>query len=346
MSEKEKNNQAPVSENEPSVHLNQESIPSDENVSAEAGAKHLSAISSTKRPVARPVVRVADVMEGLLAQPCLPGLYLVATPIGHLADISLRALAILAKADFVAAEDTRHSRKLLQNYGITTEMISYHDHNGDQMRPKIIRMIKEGRSIALISDAGTPLISDPGYKLARVVREAGLRVEVAPGASAVMAGLCLSGLPTNTFLFEGFLPPKQVARCKKLESLASVQGSLVFFETVKRIDAVISDALKIFGDRDAAILRELTKVHEEVIDGKLSELVDILSSRELKGELVLIIGPPIIAEVTDEDIEQALKNHLTEGASVRDSVQDVMTGMNLPRKRVYDLALKLKKELG
>lgn len=294
----------------------------------------------------RPVVRVGEVLEEMMAAPLLPALYLVATPIGHLGDISLRAINVLAKADFVAAEDTRHSRKLLQHYGISSEMISYHDHNGDQMRPRIIRMIKEGRAVALISDAGTPLISDPGYKLARMVRDAGLRVEVVPGASSVMAGLCLSGLPTDRFLFEGFLPPKQVARRKMLSSLAGVQGSLVFFETVKRIEAVISDALEVLGDRDAVILREITKMHEEVIEGKLSELLAGLEERELRGELVVIIGPPLLLEVTDEDIEEALSYHLNEGMSMRDSVQEVMTGMNLPRRRVYDLALKLKNEMG
>ncbi len=309
-------------------------------------AQKVSAQKEKKVPKARPVARVSDVMEDLLNQPLLPALYLVATPIGHLADISLRALAILAKADFVAAEDTRHSRKLLQNYGISSEMISYHDHNGDQMRPKIIKMIKDGRSVALISDAGTPLISDPGYKLAKLVREAGLRVEVAPGASSVIAGLCLSGLPTDTFLFEGFLPAKQVARTKRLETLKTIQGSLVFFETAKRIEAVVKDALACLGDRDTSVLRELTKVHEEVIEGKLSDLKSQLETRDLKGEIVFIIGPPLEAEITDEDINEALKNHLSEGASVRDSVSEVMTGMNLPKKRVYDLALKLKKELG
>jgi len=313
-----------------------------QNMNQEDDKKEITRIKAQKE---RPVARVQDVMEGLLSQPLLPGLYLVATPIGHLADISLRALTMLAKADFVAAEDTRHSRKLLQNYGISTEMISYHDHNGDQMRPKIIRMIKEGRAIALISDAGTPLISDPGYKLAKLVREAGLRVEVAPGASSVMAGLCLSGLPTDTFLFEGFLPPKQVARCKRLKTLKSIEGSLVFFETAKRIEAVVQDALTVLGDREASVLRELTKVHEEVIDGKLSDIKTLLENRDLKGEIVFIIGPPLLAAITDEEIAEALKNHLSEGASVRDSVSEVMTGLNLPKKRVYDLALKLKKEL-
>ncbi len=300
--------------------------------------------SSVANGKSRPVVRAGEVLSELLAAPVLPGLYLVATPIGHLGDISLRALALLEGADFVAAEDTRHSRKLLQHYGISTEMISYHDHNGDQMRPKIIRMIKEGRAIALISDAGTPLISDPGYKLARMVREAGLRVEVAPGASAVMAGLSLSGLPTDRFLFEGFLPPKQVARQKRLEALSSVQASLIFFETVKRISAVVDDALAKLGNRQAAILRELTKLHEEVVSGTLSELQTVLSTRDLKGELVVIIGPPVVAEVSDEDIEAALRSHFIEGASVRDSVKEVMEGMNLPRKRVYEIALRLKKQ--
>ena len=293
----------------------------------------------------RPAIRASEVLSGLTSNPLSPALYLVATPIGNLADISLRALAILANADYVAAEDTRHSRKLLQHFGIATEMISYHDHNGDQMRPKIIKMIEEGKSIALISDAGTPLISDPGYKLAREVRDAGLKVEVAPGASAVMAALCLSGLPTDTFLFDGFLPAKQVARCKRLESLASVEGSLVFFETAKRIEAVVKDALAQLGDREATVLRELTKLHEEAIEGKLSELLEGLSTRDLKGEIVFIIGPPLKAAITNEEIIEALTSHFKEGASVRDSVTEVMAGYNLPRKRVYDLALKLKKQL-
>lgn len=293
----------------------------------------------------RPAIRASEVLTEALSTPLPPALYLVATPIGHLADISLRALAILTKADFIAAEDTRHSRKLLQHFGITSEMISYHDHNGTSMRPKIIKMIEEGKSVALISDAGTPLISDPGYKLAREVRDAALKVEVAPGASAVMAGLCLSGLPTDTFTFDGFLPAKQVARSKRLETLASYEGSLVFFETAKRIEAVVKDALAQLGDREATILRELTKLHEEAIEGKLSELLEILSTRELKGEIVFIIGPPLKAAITDEDIIKALTNHFKEGASVRDSVHEVMSGFNLPRKRVYDLALKVKKQL-
>lgn len=293
----------------------------------------------------RPAIRAGEVLSEALSAPLPPALYLVATPIGHLADITLRALAVLTKADFVAAEDTRHSRKLLQHYGIASEMISYHDHNGGSMRPKIIKMIEHGKSVALISDAGTPLISDPGYKLAREVRDAGLKVEVAPGASAVMAGLCLSGLPTDTFTFDGFLPAKQVARRKRLEALANIEGSLVFFETAKRIEAVVKDALTQLGDREATILRELTKLHEEAIEGKLSELAESLSARELKGEIVFIIGPPLKAARTDEDIIEALTNHFNEGASVRDSVQEVMSGFNLPRKRVYDLALKVKKQL-
>lgn len=288
--------------------------------------------------------RVASVIEEVLAAPLLPGLYLVATPIGHLADMTLRGIATLARADFVAAEDTRHSRKLLQHYGIHSEMISYHDHNGDQMRPKLISMIKGGAAVALISDAGTPLVSDPGFKLARAVRAAGQRVEVVPGPSAVMAGLSLSGLPSDRFLFEGFLPAKQAARQKRLEMLADVPASLVLFETVKRIGAVLDDALALLGDRPAAVLRELTKMHEEVIDGRLSEIAAILAGRDIKGELVLVIGPPEAREVTDEMIAAALREAMAGGMSARDSVAKVMAALGQPKGRVYEISIAIKNE--
>lgn len=299
---------------------------------------------NSSTPTSRVQPRIAAVMEELMAAPLLPGLYLVATPIGHLGDVSLRGLSTLARASFVAAEDTRHSRKLLQHYGIGAEMISYHDHNGDQMRPKIISMIKNGAAVALISDAGTPLVSDPGFKLARMVRAAGQRVEVVPGASAVMAGLSLSGLPTDRFLFEGFLPAKQAARRKRLEVLADVPASLVMFETVKRIGAVVDDALAVLGDRPAALLRELTKLHEEVIDGRLSEIAAALAGRELKGELVLVIGPPEAREVSDEMIEAALREAMGEGASARDSVKQVASALDQPKGRVYEISIAIKNQ--
>lgn len=312
-------------------------------------AQPLSEVAEPLGEVAQPVEnmmsgRVQRVFDDLLTRPLGPGLYLVATPIGNLTDISLRALATLARARFVAAEDTRHSAKLLHHYGIKSEMISYHDHNGQVMGPKIVKMIKQGASVALISDAGTPLISDPGFKLAKLVRASGFSVEVVPGASAVMAGLSLSGLPTDRFLFEGFLPPKETARRKRLEALADIPSSLVFFETVKRIDAVIQEMTALLGDRPAALLRELTKLHEEVIEGRLSELSSLLSSRSLKGELVLVVGPPEAVEVTEEMITAALKEAMAKGLSARDSVKQVAAQYDLPKGRVYERSIALKHE--
>lgn len=295
--------------------------------------------------------RALRVLEDQLERPLPPGLYLVATPIGHLADMSLRALSTLARADFVAAEDTRHSGKLMHHYGIEADFLSYHDHNGKIMGPRIVSLIEEGRSVALISDAGTPLISDPGFKLVRDMRAAGLPVEVVPGASAVMAGLSLSALPTDRFLFEGFLPPKETARQTRLQVLSAIPATLVFFETVKRIEAVLDDIMAIFGDRQAALLRELTKLHEEVIGGRLSDIraeLEIRSSRAegLRGELVLVVGPPEVIEITDEMITAALKEAMLKGMSARDSVKQVAAQFSTPKGRVYELSIAMKKSDG
>lgn len=289
--------------------------------------------------------RVTDILDGSLDVPLSAGLYLVATPIGNLSDISLRALSTLARADTIAAEDTRHSRKLLQHFGIRSQLISYHDHNGDVMGPKIVSMIEAGTSVALISDAGTPLISDPGFKLARLVRAAGGQVNVVPGPSAVTAALCLSGLPTDRFFFEGFLPSKQASRKKRLDELKEIDASLVLFETVKRVGAVLADMALVMGPRQGVILRELTKLHEEVIAGTLDELAAQLTTRDLKGELVLVIGPPVAQEVDDEQILSHLERLIEHGTSVRDSVSQVMSDLNLPKRRVYDLALNVKDKL-
>jgi len=301
--------------------------------------------ASPKPKQHRCVERVGDVLGSLVDEPLAPQLYLVATPIGHLADISLRALAVLARADVIAVEDTRRSRTLLQHYGMFTQMITYHDHNGDQMRPKIIDMIKGGKAVALISDAGMPLISDPGYKLVGQVRAAGLTVEVVPGASAVMAGLSLSGLPTDRFLFEGFLPPKQQARRRTLAALSNINASLVFFETVKRVQAVLIDMQSELGDRRAALCRELTKLHEEIIEGSISELIELLETRDLKGELVIVVAPPQEQTISDAQIEEALARQVSKGASMRDAVIHVVETLKAPKKHVYDLSVQLKKRL-
>ncbi len=292
----------------------------------------------------RLVERAGGVLADQLSKPLSPGLYLVATPIGHLADITLRALAVLGGAAVVAAEDTRRSRVLLSHFGLSPEMISYHDHNGAHMMPRIVEMIESGRAVALISDAGTPLISDPGYKLARSVRAAGMPVEVVPGASAVMAGLSLSGLPTDRFLFEGFLPPKSEARLRQLNSLKDLPATLVFFETVKRVKPVLKAMLEVLGNREVALCRELTKLHEEVISGPIEAVFAGLEDRSLKGELVIVVGPPAACAVDDEAIVELLKTHLGAGASLKDSVSLVCGALQLPRGRVYGLALALKKE--
>src|SRR5262245_20113934 len=194
----------------------------------------------------------------------LPGLYLVATPIGNLADISLRALAVLSRADLIAAEDTRHSRKLLSHFGIKGGLIPYHEHNAAKERPRLLARIKAGFSVALISDAGTPLISDPGYKLVREAREAGLHVTSVPGTSASLAALTSSGLPTDAFLFAGFLPVKSGPRRKRLEELKGAPATLIFYESASRLGASLADMVLVFGGREAAVAKELTKLHESV----------------------------------------------------------------------------------
>ena len=192
-----------------------------------------------------------------------PGLYIVATPIGNLRDMTLRAVDILSLADVILCEDTRVSAKLLSHYGIKGELLSYHDHNGDERRPQVMEMLEAGRRLALISDAGTPLISDPGYKLVRDARAAGHYVSVAPGASSVLAALCLSGLPTNEFHFVGFLPPKQQAMKEKLHSLATLKATLVIFESARRLDETCAMMLEAWGDREVAVIREITKMFED-----------------------------------------------------------------------------------
>ena len=219
------------------------------------------------------------------------GLYLVATPIGNLGDITLRALQTLAGADLIACEDTRVSRKLLEHYGIATATTAYHDHNAAAVRPALLKRIAEGAAVALISDAGTPAISDPGYKLVREAREQGLAVTALPGASSVLAALVASGLPTDRFLFEGFLPAKEAQRRNRIVELSRIPSSLVLFESGPRIAATLSDLAVMLGERDAAICRELTKLHEEVRRATLPVLAaHYASEAETRGEFVIVIA--------------------------------------------------------
>lgn len=288
------------------------------------------------------VSRGADALEEELAKPLGPGLYLVSTPIGNLADISLRALATLARADLIYCEDTRHSRKLFSHFGVAGEVHAYHDHNAVRERPRILARIGAGQSVALVSDAGTPLISDPGHKLAREALAAGFAVISLPGASAALAALTSSGLPTDRFFFEGFLPPKRGARRKRLEALSGIPATIVFFEAPSRLEAMLKDAGDIMGAREAAIAKELTKLHESVSRGTFAELASRAGDEiALKGEFVVLAGPPPPADVSDADIRAGLEAVLG-GGSLRDGVKDVADMLNVPRKRVYAIALQLK----
>ncbi len=287
--------------------------------------------------------RIAEMLRTELSRPLAPGLYLVSTPIGNLADISLRALATLARADMVFCEDTRHSRKLFSHFGIPRELDAYHDHNAAKERPRIIARLCAGQSVAMISDAGTPLISDPGNKLVREARESGVAVYAVPGASAALAALASAGLPTDRFFFEGFLPPKQTARRKRLDALKFVPGTLVFYEAPSRLEAMLDDLAEILGARDGVVAKELTKLHESIVRGQLDELAG-KAVEELgnKGEFVVLAGPPAAEEVTDSDITQALESALREEDSFRDAVQNVTGALGVARNRVYKLALALR----
>jgi 16S rRNA (cytidine1402-2'-O)-methyltransferase len=294
----------------------------------------------------RTVIRAGEVLSDLMARPLPPGLYLVATPIGNLGDISLRALSVLARAELVAAEDTRHSKKLLSHFGLRGELTPYHEHNAERERPRLIARLRAGQSVALISDAGTPLISDPGYKLVRDALEQGLMVTSIPGPSAALAALTSSGLPTDSFLFAGFLSPKSGPRRARLEELKEVPATLVLFETAPRLAKSLADMADLLGAREAAICKELTKLHETVTRGLLDALAVELAEREtLKGEFVVVVAPPAgnADEPSDEKIEQQLAKAL-KLESFRDAVRLVAEVLNVSRARVYELGLKLKRD--
>ncbi|MBK5197121.1 MAG: 16S rRNA (cytidine(1402)-2'-O)-methyltransferase [Methyloceanibacter sp.] len=287
--------------------------------------------------------RASEVIRELIDRPLPPGLYLVATPIGNLSDISLRALAVLARADLIAAEDTRHSQKLLTHFGIRAKLAPYHEHNAERERPRLLAHIKAGRSVALVSDAGTPLISDPGYKLVREALDAGLLVTSIPGPSAALAALTSAGLPTDTFLFAGFLPPKSGARRTRLAELATVPATLLIFETAPRLAKSLADMAEVLGPREVAIAKELTKLHETVTRGTLDRLAGELSNSEtLKGEFVVVVAPPAEneAELSDERIVEQLKKAL-KVESFRDAVRSVAEVLQVKRARVYELGLTL-----
>lgn len=275
------------------------------------------------------------------------GLYLVATPIGTASDVTLRALDILAKADVLAAEDTRNTRKLLDIHGIKLDgrpFRSYHDHSSDGERKRLLDAIRDGKSVAYVSDAGTPLIADPGYKLAADVIEAGLPVTSAPGASALLAALAVAGLPTDRFMFVGFPPVKAMAKRKFLTELLAVPSTLVFYESPRRTADALAAMAEIYGDRKVAICRELTKKFEEVRRGTLVEMAAIYAGETApKGEVVIVVGPPIAVEASAENIDTALLEAL-ENMSMKDAARLVAEALNLPRKQLYARALELTKK--
>jgi 16S rRNA (cytidine1402-2'-O)-methyltransferase len=276
------------------------------------------------------------------------GLYIVATPIGNMADLSSRGADILHAADVIACEDTRVTGKLLKRYGIATPMVPYHDHSSPAARSDIIERLENGQTVALVSDAGTPLISDPGYRLVRDAVDAGIYVTAAPGPSSPMTALVLSGLPTDRFLFAGYLPTKDKARRDTLAEFAPVRATLVFLESPKRLAASIASMAEILGDRAAAVAREMTKLHEEIRRGGLCDLAALYAGIPApKGEAVVVIGPPDHAHNAPADLDGMLIDALA-GMSVRDAAAMVAAATGIPRKEVYTRALALgrKKDAG
>jgi len=271
----------------------------------------------------------------------LPGLYIIATPIGNLGDMTARAQAILEQADIIACEDTRVTGKLLAHFDVTTPTMAYHDHNEEKSLPQLMAFLAAGQTVALVSDAGTPLISDPGYRLVRQARDAGHFVSSIPGASAILAALASAGLPTDRFMFAGFLPNKTQARRKILTELSSVRTTLVFYESAKRLKASLQDIYDILGDREAAVCRELTKLFEEVKRDKLENLIGYYQDRNRpKGEIVIVVGPAAETEVRIDQLDDALIKALAE-LSVKEAVASVTYSLGLKRKQVYGRALEL-----
>lgn len=276
-----------------------------------------------------------------------PGLYFVATPIGNARDITLRALDILASAEVLAAEDTRSLRRLMEIHGVPLgdrPLISYHDHNGDRARPRLMQALEAGQSVAYASEAGTPLIADPGYDLSKTAAEAGYAVTSAPGPSAVATALTIAGLPTDKFLFAGFLPNSKSARLSGLRALEAVPATLVFYESPKRLGAMLADAAEVLGaERPAAVCRELTKKFEECVRGSLSELAERYGNVTPKGEIVVLIDRASSPNISETDVTTALTEAL-ETMSVRDAAVFVSKMFGIPRRPVYQQAMGLQKK--
>jgi 16S rRNA (cytidine1402-2'-O)-methyltransferase len=301
--------------------------------------------ASTNTP-ADPAARSFVVAGHRLTAPkAIPGLHLVATPIGNLGDITLRALETLAGADVIACEDTRITRRLTERYGISALLKPYHEHNAALARPKILERLAQGASVALVSDAGTPLVSDPGFKLVREVCAAGHSVIALPGPSSVLAALAVASLPTDRFFFEGFLPSRETARRNRIAELARIDATLVMFESGNRVQDTLRDLADIMGARDAAICRELTKLHEEVRRAPLSELARSADAPETRGEFVLVIGPPAAGAqiMAEHDLDDLLRSALKRD-SVKDAVAHAVELSGRPRREIYARALELARQ--
>jgi 16S rRNA (cytidine1402-2'-O)-methyltransferase len=307
---------------------------------------------SRPRPAATPADPAAPAGRGFLiagqplsAPKAAPGLHLVATPIGNLGDITLRALETLAGVDLVACEDTRVTHKLIERFGITARLTPYHEHNAAQARPVILHHLAQGQSVALVSDAGTPLISDPGFKLVREACAAGYPVHTLPGASSLLAALTLSALPTDRFYFEGFLPSREGARRARLGELARLDATLVLLEAGSRIADSLRDLAEVLGPRDGAVCRELTKLHEEVRRGPLATLAAQAPSLETRGEFVVVVGPPEAgAQVMPQEALDALLRARLRSDSVKDAVAHAVEVSGRPRREIYARALELAAE--
>lgn len=286
--------------------------------------------------------RVAAELDRWLIEPLGPALYVVATPIGNLGDITLRALAVLARVDFICCEDTRHSRTLLDHFGIDRPLRAYHEHNADAERPRVLAMLAQGRTVALISDAGTPLVSDPGFKLVRACVEAEHRVVALPGPSAAMTALVSAGLPTDQFHFAGFLPQRAGQRRTRLGELAILPATVILFEAPGRLAATLLDIAQVLGrDRSVVVARELTKRFEEIRRGPAEDVAAWAAAEPPRGEVVILLGPSARREATDAEIEDALAP-LIASLGVKEAAKTAAARLGVPRSRAYAIALSLK----
>jgi 16S rRNA (cytidine1402-2'-O)-methyltransferase len=290
------------------------------------------------------IAALSSSVHDLFARPLATGLHFVATPIGNLGDISPRTLVTLAQADRIYCEDTRVSGPMLARFSVSRRLSNYHEHNAEIARREILELIGKGGRVALISDAGMPAISDPGFKLARDVIASGHEVYAVPGPTALTAALTISGLPTDSFFFAGFLPQKSAARRTRLEALRDVSGTLIFYESPHRVAASLGDLADVLGDREVAVARELTKKFEEVRRGTLTELAAWCAAEPPRGEIVLVIGPAVAndpAAINDETILSAARDALTEMRPAA-AAKTISQKLGVPRARVYDLILSLK----